>query len=84
MTPSTITRAAERRLGLADAISSAVERLSNRIHRRSDARARDLGWEITRTAGRAGLAGRTYRDPRFAIRTAPAGRGVTAEGRRAA
>ncbi|MHB1596829.1 MAG: hypothetical protein ACYCO9_10160 [Streptosporangiaceae bacterium] len=84
MTPSTNTRAAERQLGLAVAISSAAERLSIRVHAAGDARARDLGWEITRTAARAGLAGRTYRDPRFATRAATAGRVVTPEGRRAA
>ncbi|MHB1597149.1 MAG: hypothetical protein ACYCU3_23610 [Streptosporangiaceae bacterium] len=84
MTPATITRAVARRRGLAGAVTAAAGRLSTRIHAAGDARARDLGWEITRTPGRAGLTGRRYRDPRFATRTATAGRAVTAGGRRAA
>ena len=86
MTLSTIARDAADRRGLADAISSAAERLSTRVHAAGDARARDLGWEITRTPGRAGLAGRTYRDPRFATRTVTDGHtaAAAAGGRRAA
>ena len=84
MTTSTAIRSAARSHGLAAAVTAAAGRLSNRIHRRSDAQARAAGWEITRTPGRAGLTGRTYRDPRFAARTAHAGRMVTPEGRRAA
>ena len=80
---TTSTAAAGRR-GLAAAVTTAGGRLSNRIHRRGDAPARAAGWEITRTPGRAGLTGRSYRDPRFAARTAHAGRTVTPEGRRAA
>ena len=77
---TTSTAAAERH-GLTDAISSAAERLSTRVHAPGDARARALGWDITRTPGRAGLAGRTYRDPRFATRAVPAGRTATAGAR---
>ncbi len=84
MTPSAAIRSAAGRRGLADAISSAAERLSTRVHADGDARARDLGWEITRTPGWAGLAGRTYRDPRFDTRTAADTRTVTPEARRAA
>ena len=86
MTTSTASRAAASRRGLAEAITTAAGRLSTRAHAAGDARARDLGWEITRTPGRAGLTGRTYRDPRFATRTAAAARTATAAagGRRAA
>ena len=68
MTSATIARAATGRHRLAAAVSSAAARLSTRAHAAGDARARDLGWEIARTPGRAGLAGRSYRDPRFATR----------------
>ncbi|MHB1597048.1 MAG: hypothetical protein ACYCO9_14090 [Streptosporangiaceae bacterium] len=87
MTTSTPIWAAASRGGLAGAISSAAERLSTRAHAAGDARAREQGWEITRTPGRAGLAGRAYRDPRFATRKAADGRTATAAvsgGRRAA
>lgn len=84
MTTSTIARAAVSRLSLAEAITEAARRLSTRAHAAGDARARALGWEITRTPGRAGLTGRRYRDPRFATRTAPAARTDTTQGRRAA
>ena len=84
MTTSTASRAATSRRGLAEAISSAAEWRSTRAHAAGDARARAAGWEITRTPGRAGLKGRTYRDPRFATRAATAGRVVTPEGMRAA
>jgi hypothetical protein len=82
ITSASISTAGRR--GLASAVTHAAGRLSTRVHASSDARARALGWEITRTPGRAGLTGRTYRDPRFATRTAHAGRAATAEGRRAA
>ena len=84
MITSAAIRAATGRCGLAGAVTTAAGRLSNRIHRRGDARAREQGWEITRTPGRAGLTGRAYRDPRFATRAAPVGRTVTTQGRRAA
>ena len=84
MTTSASIRAAAGRRGLTGAITTAAARLSTRIHAAGDARAREQGWEITRTPGRAGLAGRAYRDPRFATRTAPAARTDTTQGRRAA
>ena len=86
MTTSTASTAAANRRGLAAAITTAAGRLSTRAHAAGDARARALGWEITPTSGRAGLTGRSYRDPRFATRTAPAARTATAPagGRRAA
>ena len=83
ITSAAITSAAGR-CGLAAAVTAAAGRFSNRIHAAGDARARAAGWEITRTPGRAGLTGRAYRDPRFATRTAPVGRTVTTQGRRAA
>ena len=83
MTPSASIRIATGQHGLAAAITGAAGRLSNRIHASGDARARAAGWEITPTPGRAGLTGRTYRDPRF-TRTATVGRTVTTQGRRAA
>ena len=86
MTTSAAIRTDAGRHGLASAICSTAEWLSTRAHAAGDARARALGWEITRTPGRAGLTGRRYRDPRFATRTAPACRTATAAagGRRAA
>ena len=84
MTTSAAIRVVANRRGLAAAITDAAGRLSNRIHAAGDARARAMGWEITRTPGRAGLEGRTYRDPRFDTRTALVGRTVTTQGRRAA
>ncbi len=84
MTLSTIARDAADRRGLTGAITAAAAWLSTRIHAAGDARARAAGWEITPTPGRAGLTGRTYRDPRFATRTAPAARTDTTDGRRAA
>ena len=38
---------------------------ADRVHAAGDARARARGWAITPTAGPFGLAGRSYRDPRF-------------------
>ncbi|MHB1594920.1 MAG: hypothetical protein ACYCO9_21545 [Streptosporangiaceae bacterium] len=83
MTTSAAIMAAAARRGLAEAISSTAGRLSTRAHAAGDARARARGWEITPTPGRAGLTGRTYRDPRF-TRTATVGRAASAGGRRAA
>jgi hypothetical protein len=39
--------------------------LSGRLHAAEDERARQYGWEITKSTGRFGFAARTYRDPRF-------------------
>jgi hypothetical protein len=39
--------------------------LSDRLHAAADERARQYGWEITKSTGRFGFAARTYRDPRF-------------------
>jgi hypothetical protein len=46
--------------------------LSDRAHAAGDAEARALGWTTTRTPGLLGLAGRTYRDPRFDTLQRPA------------
>jgi hypothetical protein len=51
--------------GLVDALA---RKLSDRAHAAADDRARALGWEVTQTAGWLGLRGRSYRDPRFAVR----------------
>jgi hypothetical protein len=39
--------------------------LSDQLHAAADERARQYGWEITKSTGRFGFAARTYRDPRF-------------------
>lgn len=39
--------------------------LSARVHAGADQRAQDRGWQIAASAGRFGVAGRLYRDPRF-------------------
>jgi hypothetical protein len=39
--------------------------LSARVHAAGDERARQQGWEITKSTGRFGFGARTYRDPRF-------------------
>jgi hypothetical protein len=39
--------------------------LSDQLHAAEDERARQYGWEITKSTGRLGFAARTYRDPRF-------------------
>jgi len=39
--------------------------LADRAHAGGDARARATGWTVIATTGPLGLAGRTYRDPRF-------------------
>ena len=56
------------RRGIAARIRALGERLSDRSHAAADDRARALGWEITKTPGRLGLRGRSYGDPRFAMR----------------
>jgi hypothetical protein len=66
--------------GIAALIRVLGDRLSDRVHAAADDRARAWGWEVTETAGRLGLRGRSYRDPRFAARrqdhqNAQAGRG---------
>jgi hypothetical protein len=53
---------------LATAAIARLQRLSDRVHRRGDALARERRWEITRTTGRLGISRRYYRDPRFAAR----------------
>jgi hypothetical protein len=42
-----------------------LQELSDRAHAAGDAHAEAMGWTITQTPGPLGLAGRTYRDPRF-------------------
>ena len=56
------------RQGITGGIGAVGERLSDRIHAAADDRGRALGWEVTKTPGRLGLSGRSYRDPRFAAR----------------
>jgi hypothetical protein len=51
------------------AVAGALGRkLSDRIHRAADDRARAVGWEVTETPAWLGLRGRSYHDPRFAAR----------------
>jgi hypothetical protein len=47
-------------------LRSALAGLAGRAHASGDARAQARGWTVTATPGPLGLAGRTYRDPRFA------------------
>ena len=56
------------RPGITARIRAVSGRLSDRIHAAADDRARAQGWQVTQTAGRLGLGGRSYRDPRFAVR----------------
>jgi hypothetical protein len=62
-----------RRLSLA--IPRLQRQLSDHAHQRGDALARERGWEINTLTRRLGLAGRTYRDPRFAGHPRVASRG---------
>ena len=72
--------AAPRRAGdmpgrLAARIPQLQRRLSDRMFADGDAFARQHGWTITKTSGRLGFGGRTYRDPRFDQRRATTRRG---------
>jgi uncharacterized membrane protein len=67
MTPHTAVIPAHRPR-IADLVRDKVRQLSDRVHAAADDRARALGWTVTQTPGRLGLSGRSYRDPRFAVR----------------
>ncbi len=55
-----------------------IEELTDWMHAVGDAFARDACWSVSRTGGRFGFGGRTYRDPRFGqIRAAAVGRNLT-------
>ncbi len=79
MTAHPIAAAPARRPHLASLARTAGRKLSDRIHAAADDRARALGWEVTTTRGRFGLAGRSYHDPRFSARRQ--GRQATGAGR---
>lgn len=69
MTPRTSTSVlTAARRGTARRVRAAVGRLAGRAHAAADARAHARGWSVTPAPGRFGLAGRVYRDPRFAAR----------------
>jgi hypothetical protein len=53
---------------LGELARATARRLSARVHAAADQRARAVGWEVTETPGWFGLAGRSYRDPRFDAR----------------
>jgi hypothetical protein len=60
---------------LAGGIARLQRRLSDRLFADENAFAHEHGWEITKTAGRFGFGGRSYRDLRFGQRAAVAQRG---------
>ena len=63
---SSISSALGRRtVGLAARIARARQQAGDRAHARGDAAAAANGWTVSVTGGPLGLAGRTYRDPRF-------------------
>ena len=53
---------------LGELARATARRLSDRAHAAADQRARALGWQVTEDPGWFGLAGRSYRDPRFTAR----------------
>ena len=57
------------RAGIVARISAGVGRhqraLSDRLRAAEDERARQRGWEVTKSTGWLGFGTRTYRDPRF-------------------
>ncbi len=61
-------------------IARMQERLSDRVHARGDAFARQAGWTTTRRAGRFGFGARVYRDPRFDQRRAETSRAAQPRG----
>jgi hypothetical protein len=62
---SIVARRASMTALVADWIRRRQQELSDAVHAAGDERARDHGWEITKSTGRLGLGTRTYRDPRF-------------------
>jgi hypothetical protein len=63
---------ARRRPGILTQMPAWIRRrqreLSDRVHAARDERARQHGWEVTKSTGRFGLGTRSYRDPRFSDR----------------
>jgi hypothetical protein len=67
MPPRTATTPA-RRPRITGLVRAARRKLSDRIHAAADDQARALGWEVAEIPGWFGLRGRSYHDPRFALR----------------
>lgn len=69
MTTTTTTARGQMRTGsLTRRLRSALVGMADRAHARGDAHAQAIGWTVAATPGPLGLAGRTYRDPRFTTR----------------
>ena len=64
--------AAPRRTGILNRMPTWIGRrqreLSDRVHAAGDERARQHGWQVTKSTGRLGFGVRSYRDPRFGDR----------------
>jgi hypothetical protein len=60
---------ARRRAGILARMPAWIRRhqreLSNQVHAARDERARQHGWQVTKSTGRFGFGTRSYRDPRF-------------------
>jgi hypothetical protein len=65
MNHSSLTRYWRSTGRLGELVRATARRLSDRAHAAADQRARAVGWEVTENPGWFGLAGRSYRDPRF-------------------
>lgn len=67
--PFTTKTTAPTRAGIAARMISWIGRrqsdLSGRIHTAGEEEARRNGWTVTKSTGRLGFGGRSYRDPRF-------------------
>jgi hypothetical protein len=68
MSTTTIAAVPAGRPGIARRVCATTSKLSDRVHAAADDRAQALGWEVTKTPGWLGLAGRSYRDPQFGAR----------------